>query len=55
MSERPNIKDAKTIPAHVLTVACQINKHNLCDGTGTHVDTGSIVACDCYCHRTADA
>lgn len=32
------------------TVACQIGKHKLCNGTGTHEDTGKRMACGCYCH-----
>lgn len=45
-----NIKDATTIPARTTTVACQIGKHVLCDGTGSHVDTGECVSCECECH-----
>lgn len=45
-----NVKDATTIPARTTTIACQIDRHSLCDGTGTHVDTGETVKCECSCH-----
>lgn len=45
-----NIKDAVTVPARTMTVACQIGRHTLCDGTGNHIDTGKRVTCECPCH-----
>ena len=33
----------------VFTIACQIGKHKLCDGTGTS-EHGKLIACGCVCH-----
>jgi hypothetical protein len=52
MATGRNIHEATTIPARVMTIACQIGKHFLCKGEGTHEDTGETVACECECHRS---
>lgn len=35
----------------VITVACEIGKHKLCDGTGE--DGDAVVTCECPCHENA--
>jgi len=35
------------------TIACEIGKHGLCSGEGTHEDTGERVSCSCPCHSEA--
>ena len=32
------------------TVACEIGKHRLCDGTAYDPDTDTTIPCSCPCH-----
>lgn len=47
---REKATETEDAMAMLATEACKQGLHNLCDGTGTHEQSGEQVACECGCH-----